>query len=300
MLTKEHLNLTQTSTLDVGYFDVGPKNGPVAILLHGWPDDPVTWSAVAHGLTAAGWRVLAPYLRGFGPTRFRCAEQRRTGDLTGLGQDLLEFADALEIERFAAVGHDWGARAAYIAACSAPDRVSHCVGLSVGWGTNDPSQKLNLKQAQNYWYHWYMALERGGDLVRNDRDNYTRYIIDLWSVKEKLGTEAFDRLSTSFATPDWAEVVLHSYRVRWGLETPDPAYDELAARVAADPVINVPTLTIHGGADPCNDPSTSEGKDTFFAAMYRREVLPGIGHFPQWEAPEDTTRLILEHLSYAV
>jgi len=299
MLAKDALKSLQTPILEVGYFDVGPEGGPVAILLHGWPDDPVSWNAVAEGLTGAGWRVLAPYLRGFGPTRFQSKDRPRTGDLAGLAHDVLDLADALGVERFAAVGHDWGARAAYIVACAAADRVSHCVGISVGWGTNDPSQRLSLKQVQSYWYHWYMALDRGADLVRSERRAYTRYILDLWSVRRKLNEVEFERLAQAFDNPDWADVVLHSYRVRWGLATPDPAYAALAAGVRADPTIHVPTLTIHGGADPCNDPSTSEGKETYFAASYRREVLPGVGHFPQWEAPERTTALVLEHLKTA-
>lgn len=300
MLTQSALKSLQTPVLEVGYFDVGPEDGPVAILLHGWPDDPVSWNAVAKGLVGAGRRVVAPYLRGFGPTRFRRRERPRTGDLAGLAQDVLDLADGLGIGRFAAVGHDWGARAAYIAACTAADRVSHCVGISVGWGSNDPSQRLSLKQAQNYWYHWYMALDRGEELVRTDRRNYTRYILDLWSVRRKLDEAEFARLAEAFDNPDWADVVLHSYRVRWGFAVPDPACMALAARVSADPTIRVPTLTIHGGADPCNDPSSSEGKESLFAGGYRREVLPGIGHFPQWEAPDETTALVLEHLGAAV
>jgi pimeloyl-ACP methyl ester carboxylesterase len=296
MLTAASLKTVQTPLLNVAYFDTGPSDAPVAMLIHGWPDDPVSWSAVADGLAQAGWRVLAPYLRGFGPTTFRSPEQARTGDLASLAQDALDLAAALGIERFAAVGHDWGARAAYIAACAAPERVSSCVGMSVGWGTNDPNQTLGLRQIQNYWYHWYMALDRGADLVVTDRREFTRYILDLWAVRRKLDEAEFSRLAGTFENADWAEVVLHSYRVRWGLATPDPAYAALAERVAADPIIRVPTMTIHGGADPCNDPSTSECKERFFTGSYRREALPGVGHFPQWEAPEETTRLVVEHL----
>lgn len=299
MLTKDKLKSLQTPILNVGYFDVGPIDGPIAILLHGWPDDPVSWNTIAQGLVTSGWRVLAPYLRGFGPTRFLSADQPRSGDLSGLANDVLDLADALGIERFAVVGHDWGARAAYIIACTSADRVSHCVGISVGWGTNDPSQRLTLKQAQNYWYHWYMAIDRGADVVLNERNAFTRYILDLWSVRRKLEEAEFDRLTDAFTNPDWADVVIHSYRVRWDLADADPTYFALAKEIDVDPTISVPTLTIHGGADPCNDPSTSEGKEGFFTSGYRREVLPGIGHFPHWEAPDETTSLILEHLGPA-
>lgn len=296
MFTTESLKIVPTPALDIACFDVGPAQGPVAMLIHGWPDDPVSWNAVAAGLVREGWRVVAPYLRGFGPTRFRSPDQERKGDLAALAQDALDLATALGVERFAALGHDWGARAAYIAACATPERITHCIGMSVGWGTNDPSQTLSLNQVRNYWYHWYMALDRGAALVREERRVFTRYMLDLWAVKRKIGDAAFERLAEAFDNPDWAEVVLHSYRVRWGLAVPDMSCAALAKRVAAAPVIHVPTLTIHGGADPCNDPSTSEGKDKFFAGPYRRALLPGIGHFPQWEAPDETLRLVLAHL----
>jgi len=127
------------------------------------------------------------------------------------------------------VGHDWGARAAYIASVLAPERITHCVALSVGWGTNDPGQRLPLKQVQNYWYHWYMALDRGAALVRDERRELTRYIWTLWNPGWRMSDEEFAATAASFDNPDWAEVVLHSYRVRWGWAPKDPAYADLEA-----------------------------------------------------------------------
>jgi pimeloyl-ACP methyl ester carboxylesterase len=173
-------------------------------------------------------------------------------------------ADALGLEQFAVVGHDWGARAAYIASCLAPRRVTHCVAISVGWGTNDPNQKLSLRQTQNYWYHWYMALDRGAQLVWNDRLNFTRYIWTIWNPNWRISEAEFGVTAASFENPDWAEITLHSYRVRWLLAPRDPVYEVVEAALAANPIIAVPT----------------------FAGEYQRLVLDRVGHFPQREAPE--------------
>src|SRR5438105_14742243 len=194
----------------------GPPQGRPTLLLHGWPDDARTWDRVLPALHAAGLRTIVPYLRGFGPTRFVSAQTQRNGQLVALGQDVLDLADAMSLRTFAVVGHDWGARAAYIASVLAPARVTHCVALSVGWGTNDPAQKLPLKQVQNYWYHWYMGLERGAALVREERRDFTRYIWTIWNPGWRMSDEEFAATASSFDNPDWADVVLHSYRVRWG------------------------------------------------------------------------------------
>ena len=210
----------------------------------------------------------------------------RSGQLAALARDLLDLADALGLERFAVAGHDWGARAAYIAACVAgPQRISHCVALSVGWGTNDPDQALPLQQVQNYWYHWYMTLDRGARLVHDHRHDLVGHIWTIWNPGWQVGAEAFDAISAACDNPDWAAVTLHSYRARWGLAEGDPAYAAIEARVAGDPLIGVPTLVLHGGDDPCNDPGSSEGRERFFTDRYRRLVVPGTGHFPQRQDP---------------
>jgi pimeloyl-ACP methyl ester carboxylesterase len=259
----------------------GAEDGPAVFLLHGWPDDALTWGGVRPALHEAGFRTIAPYLRGCGPTRFRDDTIPRNGQLVALAQDVLSLADALALPRFAVVGHDWGARAAYIAAALAPERVAACVALSVGWGTNDPDQSLSLTQTQAYWYQWLMSLDRGAHLVRHDRKRFTRYIWSIWNPGWSVPDEVFEATAASFDNPDWAEVTLHSYRVRWGLAPRAAVYDPLEARIAAYPIIHVPTLVLHGGADPCNTPATSEGKEKLFAGLYRRMVLDGLGHFPQ-------------------
>lgn len=297
MNIKQILETVETKALSIGYLRSGPKTGKTAVLLHGWPDDALTWTRILPDLHAAGWETLLPYLRGFGPTVFRLQDTPRSGQLSALGQDVLDFADALGLNQFAVIGHDWGARAAYIASCVAPERISHCVALSVGWGTNDPDQVLSLPQAQNYWYHWYMTLDRGEALVRRDWPEFTKYIWDIWNPAWKVSDQEFEATAKAFENADWADIVLHSYRVRWGLAARDPAFDDLEARLKEDPTISVPTLILHGGDDPCNAPATSEGKERFFTGPYRREIIEGSGHFPQRDAAPAVASAILAFLS---
>jgi pimeloyl-ACP methyl ester carboxylesterase len=286
----------ETDRLAIACEISGPVDGAPLILLHGWPDDARTWDRVLPAIHAAGRRTYVPYLRGFGPTRFRDPATLRSGQLAALGQDLIDLADTIGLRHFAVVGHDWGARAAYIAAALVPQRISHCVALSVGWGTNDPNQQLALRQVQNYWYHWYMALDRGAALVREDRMSFTRHIWNIWNPNWPVTEEEFAATARSFENPDWADVTLHSYRVRWGLAAKDPAYAATEAKLAADPTIAVPTLVIHGGGDPCNEPATSEGKERFFTGDYERLVLDRVGHFPQREAADAVARAIIRFI----
>ena len=283
----------KTSQLDIAYLEWNPAGARTAVLLHGWPDSPECWNSVADKLAASGYRVLCPALRGFGPTRFLRADTPRSGELAALGRDLLDFRSALGLERPVLVGHDWGARAAGNACGLDADAASHLVLLSVGYGTNSPDQPVPLSQARNYWYHWFMATPRGAATVRDSRREFTRYMWDTWSPAGWYEEADFDEAARAFDNPDWAEVVLHSYRQRWGHAQGDPACAEDAARLTPAPELAVPTLVLHGGADACNSPATSEGKDAYFSGRYQRRVLDGIGHFPQREAPQAVAQAIL-------
>jgi pimeloyl-ACP methyl ester carboxylesterase len=289
--------MVSTRVLDVAYEARGPEAGQPIVLLHGWPDDVRTWDRVLPALHAAGFRTIAPYLRGCGPTRFRAAATTRSGQLAALGQDVLDFADALGLSRFAVAGHDWGARAAYIAAAVAPERVSHCIAFSVGWGTNDPNQGLPIRQIRNYWYQWYLALDRGERLVREDGRSLARFAWETWGPAGWFTDAEFDATAASFANPDWANVTVHSYRHRWGLVPGDPAYAALEARLSPSPVITVPTLLVHGARDACNDPVTSEHREQFFSARYERLLLDGVGHFPSREAPDAVAKALVAFLA---
>jgi len=285
--------IAPTSRLDIGYLEWNPEGGRTAVLLHGWPDSYACWNAVAPILAGAGYRVLAPALRGFQPTRFRNASALRSGQLAALGRDLLEFIDVLELEQPVLVGHDWGARGTANACGLRDGAASHLVMLSVGYGTNDPGQAISLQQARNYWYHWFMATPRGARVVTEDRVAFARQMWDTWAPAGWYGEKDFEEAAQAFQGEDWAQVVLHSYRHRWGFTEGDPVYAEDEARLTPAPVLSVPTLVLHGGADTCNHPDSSKGREHFFRGRYERQVLEGIGHFPQREAPQQVARAIL-------
>ncbi|CAB3748946.1 alpha/beta fold hydrolase [Paraburkholderia solisilvae] len=286
-----------TPLLDIGYLEWNPHGERTAVLMHGWPDSAESWSEVAPVLADAGYRVLAPALRGFAPTRFRDASTPRSGQLAALGRDLLEFRDALRLTQPALIGHDWGARAVANACGLDAAAASHLVMLSVGYGTNDPSQTLSFQQARNYWYHWFMATPRGEAAVEHERRAIARFMWDTWSPAGWYDEPAFDEACRAFDGPDWAQVVVHSYRHRWRFVEGDPAYAADEAQLHPAPVLAVPTLVLHGGADTCNHPSTSSGRERFFSGRYERVELDGVGHFPQREAPQAVASWILTFLN---
>lgn len=282
-----------TRHLRIGYLEWNPTAERCAVLVHGWPDSPETWVDVARRLADAGYRVLCPALRGFGPTRFRDPGAPRSGQLSALGRDLLDFIDALALRAPLLVGHDWGARAVANACGLRAGVASGLAMLSVGYGTNDPHQALGYAQARNYWYHWFMATPRGAAAVERDRRAFARGMWDTWSPAGWYAPQDFEAAAAAFDNPDWAAVVLHSYRHRWGFVAGDPAYADDDARLDPPPRLALPTLVLHGGADACNHPDSSDGKAHWFSGPYRRVVLDGIGHFPQREAPRAVADEIL-------
>jgi pimeloyl-ACP methyl ester carboxylesterase len=287
----------RTTRLEVGYLEWNPQGARTAILLHGWPDSPETWNGVAPALADAGFRVLAPALRGFAPTRFLDATTFRSGELAALGRDLLELIDALGLDQPALIGHDWGARAAANACGLRPGVASHLVMISVGYGTNDPSTfSVSYEQTHRYWYHWFMATTRGAKAVEDDRRGFTRYMWESWGPNAWVTDAAFDEAARAFENPDWAAVTLHSYRHRWGHAEGDPSYAADTKALAPAPVLSVPTLVIHGAEDSVNHPNMSAGREKFFTGRYERVVLEGVGHFPQRERPEAARSGILRLL----
>jgi pimeloyl-ACP methyl ester carboxylesterase len=292
----------ETSLLEIAYEAGGPAAGPPVLLIHGWPDDVRTFDAVAPALQAAGFRTLAPWLRGFGATRFLAEETPRSGQIAAMAEDMLEFADVLGLGRFAIVGHDWGARIAYFLASLLPERIERIAALSVGWepgGFATPG----FQQARAFWYQWFMATERGAAVVREKGRDFARFQWESWSPPGNpnpwFDEAAFAATAAAFDNPDWAQITLHAYRVRWGEAVPDPRYAALEARQKEVRAIAVPTLMIQGGDDRCVVPAATEGKERHFAGPYRRAVLGGIGHFPTREAPQEVAELLLEFLAEA-
>lgn len=277
--------------LDIGYLEWNRHGARSAVLVHGWPDAPLGWSALAALLVKAGYRVLAPALRGFAPTRFRDPATPRSGQRAALGRDLLAFCAALGLQRPLLIGHDWGARAAASAVVLQPQLASHLVLLSVGIGGSE--QPLALEQARCYWYQWWLATAQGEQALRQRRQALTRQMWDTWSPPGWYAPAAFEAVLPAFAGEDWVEVVLHYYRHRWGLAAGDPAYAADEARLQARPVLAVPTLVLLGGADRCTLADGVRDDPALAPAGYQRRLLDRVGHFPQREAPAAVAEAIL-------
>jgi pimeloyl-ACP methyl ester carboxylesterase len=291
----EPLSRVRTPLLDIAYESGGPQEGSPVFLLHGWPDDVRTYDGVRPALHAAGFRTIVPWLRGFGPTRFLSVSTPRSGQIAAMSQDVLEFADSLGVDRFHFVGHDWGARIGYFLATIASERLQRMVTMSLGW---DPGELKtpDLPQAQNFWYQWFMCTGRGVETVRRDGIGFARYLWNTWSPPAWFDEAAFATTAQSFENPDWLDITLHSYRVRWQAAEPDARYADLEQRQRAVRTIRVPTLLIHGGDDRCVAASTSEGKEGNFTGEYERHVLPVVGHFPTREAPAALADWIVDFL----
>jgi len=275
-----------TPTLRLAYERRGPATAPVALLLHGFPDDLRTWDAVAEQLVAAGYQTLAPSMRGCGGSVFLNAGTPRSGQATALAQDAIDLLDHLGIGQVVLVGHDWGARAAYLIAALWPARVARLVAISVGYETGiKPGDQLAIEQVQAYWYQWFFHSEQGHEMLQNNRRVFCRYIWHLWSPTWQFDEATFARTAPSWDNPDWVAVVLHSYRFRWGAAAPDPRYAALEQLLTPQPIIRVPTTVLHGELDGASLVASSEGKEQYFSGPYERRVLPGVGHYVPREAP---------------
>ena len=285
-----------TPTLRIAYEDGGPKDAPAIFLMHGWPDDPRTYDAIVPALQAAGFRTIVPYLRGFGGTTFLSNTTPRSGEMVAMAQDAIDLADVLALKTFAVVGHDWGARIAYVLAAAFPERVTRIAAMSVGWQPGELATP-SLEQIRKYWYQWFMATKRGRETVRRDPKAFARIQWETWAPKGWFSDAEFDATAKSFENKDWPDITLHSYTVRWGEADKDPRYCDLDKRAMSAQSISVPTLMIQGGADGVTLAATTDGKDQYFSGGYRRVVLDGVGHFPTREKPDAVNKVLLEFLN---
>ena len=290
--------MVQEAGLDLVYEDAGPQDAPVVLLLHGWPDDASTWAEVAGFLNEAGLRTIVPTLRGFGGSRFVSPEAPRTGNSTVLALDAVALLDALGVDRFLVAGHDWGSNVAEALAIGWPQRVQRIAMLSTKprfGGMPTPA----FDQAQRQWYHWFQATKRGADAIRADRKGFARIMWVNWSPRGWFDEATFDRVALSFENPDWVDVTLHSYQSRWDEAEPDPRSKELEDRVKATRSLAVPALYIQGEVDGVNPPPTSAGLASRFSGPFERIVLPGVGHFPTREAPDEVAAHLIAHFAQA-
>ncbi|OMG71240.1 alpha/beta fold hydrolase [Burkholderia ubonensis] len=286
--------------LNVGYTDVGPKHGPVVFLLHGWPYDIHSYAEVAPLLAAAGYRVIVPYLRGYGSTTFRSADTPRNGQQAVTAVDIVALMDALKIDQAVFGGYDWGARTADIIAALWPQRVKALVSVS-GYliGSQAANQKPLPPQAEfQWWYQFYFATERGALGYAQNRDAFNKLIWQLASPKWQFDDATYARSAASFRNPDHVAVVIHNYRWRLGLAKGDAQYDDIERRLAAGPEITVPTITMEGDANGAPHPEPAAYAKKFTGKYQHRTISGGIGHNLPQEAPQAFADAILqvEHL----
>jgi pimeloyl-ACP methyl ester carboxylesterase len=277
----------RTPTLEIGYEEQGAPAGAPVIVLHGFPDDAHAWDAVAPPLAAKGCRVLAPYLRGYGPTRFLDAGTPRMAQQAAIGQDLLDFMDALGLERAALAGYDWGGRAACIAAILAPARVRALVTIG-GYNVQNtlaPPQPASASQERANWYQWYFNTERGRLGLERNRREICRLLWREWSPGWRFDDATFERTAAAFDNPDFVPVVIHSYRHRHGNAPGDPRFDVIERRLAERPRIEVPAVILQGRDDTVAPPRRSETHPAMFPAGTERHVVPDAGHFMPRERP---------------
>ena len=280
----------RTDVLDVAYEEHGPPGGSVVVLLHGFPYDPRCYDEVAPALAADGCRVLVPYLRGYGPTRFLSGDTPRSGEQAALGHDLLQFMQALGLQRPVLAGYDWGGRAACVVAALWPERVRALVSCT-GYNIQNIARSIepaSAEQEHRHWYQYYFHTERGrAGLTRNRRD-ICRLLWKLWSPDWAFDTATFEASAPSFDNPDFVEVVIQSYRHRYGYAPGDPALVGIEARLAAQPRIAVPTVNLHGGNDGVGPALQVDGSAKFFTGAYERRLIPRVGHNVPQEAPSAT------------
>jgi pimeloyl-ACP methyl ester carboxylesterase len=281
--------------LNVGYAEAGPASGRPVILLHGWPYDIYSFVDVAPLLASAGYRVIVPFLRGYGTTRFLSSETFRNGQPSALAADVIDLMDALKIEKAIMAGFDWGARSADIVAALWPERCKALVSVSGYLVGSQEAGKMPLPPAAElqWWYQYYFATERGRAGYDKYRHDFARLIWQLASPKWAFDGATFDRSAESFNNPDHVAIVVHNYRWRLGLTEGEPKYDELEKKLASAPTISVPAITLEGDANgaPHLEPSAYASK---FSGKYEhRNITGGIGHNLPQEAPESFAKAVV-------
>jgi len=286
----------RTPSLEIAYEEHGPPDGPPVILMHGFPDDPHAYDGV-WPLLEARCRVLVPWLRGYGETRFLSDATPRSGQQAALGADLRDFMDALGIEAAVVGGYDWGGRGACIVAALWPQRARGLVTCG-GYNVQNIAASGTPAPAANehrMWYQWYFHTERGRAGLQQDRRDISRLLWQLWSPNYDFDDATFELTAASFDNPDFVDVVIQSYRHRFGNAPGDPALEDIEAQLAAQPPITVPAIALQGEADGLGAPGPDRHAH-HFTGPYERRIVPRAGHFLPREAPEAFAQAVLDLL----
>ena len=284
-----------SSALDIAYETAGDPQGDAVLLLHGFPYDVRAYDEASKLLAAAGCRVIRPYLRGFGPTQFRSADTLRSGQQAAIAHDALDLLDALGIDRALVAGYDWGGRAACILAAIWPERVAGLVSCG-GYAIQDIAAAMRPlpPQAEHaLWYQYYFHGERGHAGLAAHRREFCKLLWQQWSPGWQFDAQVYDQTAQSFDNPDFVEVVIHSYRHRYGLVAGDPWYEATERRLASRPAITVPTVALFGGTSGFGLPADLQAQSRFFSAGFRSEVVASAGHNLPQEAPQAFVEALL-------
>ena len=290
------LKQIDAGVLNVGYAEAGPANGPVVLLLHGWPYDIYSFVDVAPLLAQAGYRVIIPYLRGYGTTRFLSADTVRNGEPAALAADIIALMDALKIEKATVAGYDWGARTANIMAAFWPERCKAMVSVS-GYliGSQEAGKTPLPPRAElQWWYQFYFATERGRQGYEKNRHDFAKLIWKLASPKWDFDDATFDRSAAAFDNPDHVAIVIHNYRWRLDLAEGEAKYADLEKKLATAPVISVPTITMEGDANGAPHPEPAAYAKKFAGRYEHRTINGGIGHNLPQEAPKAFAEAVVD------
>jgi pimeloyl-ACP methyl ester carboxylesterase len=282
--------------LSVGYVEMGPATGPAVVLLHGWPYDIHSYADVAPALAEAGYRVIVPYLRGYGTTHFLSENTPRNGQPVAVATDIVDLMNALKIETATLAGYDWGARTANIVAALWPERCRAMVSVSgylIG-GQQAGKMPLPPKAELQWWYQFYFATERGRDGYAKNRHDFNKLIWQIASPKWRFDDATFDRSAASFDNPDHVDVVIHNYRWRLDLAEGEAKFDAFEKKLAQAPVISVPTITMEGDANGAPHPEPEAYAKKFSGRYEHRLVTGGIGHNLPQEAPEAFAQAVID------
>lgn len=288
--------IIEAGALKIGLHACGPAAGAPVFLLHGFPYDIHAYEEVAPRLAQAGCRVYVPYLRGFGPTRFLSAATPRSGEQAALGADLLALMDALKVPRAVLAGYDWGGRAACVVAALWPERCSGLVSLN-SYNIHDVARAMEPDtpaNEQSLWYQYYFHSERGRAGLNRHRRELIRLLWKSWSPTWQFDDASFERSAPAFDNPDFVDVVIHSYRCRYGLEPGDPVYADIEARLSRLPSISVPSITFDGADDGVRPPARAEAAAKRFTGPRSHRIVAGAGHNLPQEKPELFAEAVLE------